>query len=1088
MSDSEQRFPSPREFYRAQRPERFSDSVQVNKESLDRSKLEYYLDTLTSRSQEAAFEDLARGLAERRIAPNLIPHTGPTGGGDSKVDSETFPVSDSLSLAWFAGIGREASSERWGFAFSAKKDWKAKLAGDIAKVVATGRGYRKAFFITNQFVRDKERAKQEDTLSMKHGIEVRILDRNWILDTVFGGRHEVFAIETLGLSPDLKREVIQGPRDLERTNRLDEVEARIGEAVRLGRLDLLVVQDARRSANIARGLERPRTDIDGRFLRARELAERLESPQELLGVLYDWAWTAFFWFEDYERFARLFREALELALVSSNAHELELASTLLGLLRTAIADGKLSAEQVEFVASAKRLLAALDKVSGIAERQSNAYHAKMLALQTRLLLQPPKAGLLLKEMRRVIERAQLLIGYPFEQTANLITALEPFLGDLNEYSSLFERIVEITVNRAGEVTAARMLLRRGAQQLERHSDVNAIRSFGLALGRLYKEESREDLIRALYLIGNAYGRVDLLWAARGSLIIGAGIATDEFHKFHNITKEQVACYERLRWIELQLGRLAQALEWHQLYALSVQALKPELSWEYDQFDALVGIQILKADTGELKQLERLPDALESLGLFMAKAALLFALGHPSELPEELFAVGDEIDSELAFMRKWRDQPASADLRPLSLGIISPLKLESRVLGARVEVTAENRPPAIDLAESILGGLESLLSTGLDSPLHAREPLIKISVAVTEFAEAPFSCRFEYVLGRPHLRVVTRDFDPDSTALDDQAKIKKRLGDALIEVFAHIIATSNENKTIRKLFRDEKALDRSLDFTNTFVSLGNVLGHERKLSIDDWIAPHHKRYALQREVAWDAAERQAREVPKRIAGKPGKKGEEPNFETPTRHSQLQTVSLIREKLWNDAKWLGIGYFSLKDHSQPPLMVLLFRHPKPAIEIFEGWQEELGGDDSDDLLRIAIIRGISVKHPAHYRVVIGTAMEALEEKPEPLKGRVLMMSRIHTMEPETSANLDQFLASFAGTGAYYLAPGGPDEDGHMVVGEPTLLKHGLAVREAWEIGRHDPDAVAIDLDDDINIPPNERRAPAKEVLKWLRKHRR
>jgi hypothetical protein len=198
-------------------------------------------------------------------------------------------------------------------------------------------------------------------------------------------------------------------------------------------------------------------------------------------------------------------------------------------------------------------------------------------------------------------------------------------------------------------------------------------------------------------------------------------------------------------------------------------------------------------------------------------------------------------------------------------------------------------------------------------------------------------------------------------------------------------------------------------------------------------------------------------------------------------------LIREKLWNDAKWLGAGYFGSQGENGPPLMALLFRYRKPAIEIFQGWHEELGDDDREDLLRIAIVRGISVKHPAHYRVVIGTAMEALEEKPEPLKGRVLMMSRIHTMEPETSANRDQFIASFAAAGSYYLAPGGLAADGDAVIGEPMLLKHKLIVREAWEIGRHDPDAAAIHLEDDIYIPPNATKAPVKEVLKWLKRRR-
>ena len=89
---------SPQEFLRARRPDRFSDSFLEEGFVLDRSMLEYHLHSLTSRSQEADFERFARRLVEREVCPNLLPQTGPTGGGDSKVDAETYPVADDLSL------------------------------------------------------------------------------------------------------------------------------------------------------------------------------------------------------------------------------------------------------------------------------------------------------------------------------------------------------------------------------------------------------------------------------------------------------------------------------------------------------------------------------------------------------------------------------------------------------------------------------------------------------------------------------------------------------------------------------------------------------------------------------------------------------------------------------------------------------------------------------------------------------------------------------------------------------------------------------------------------------------------------------
>ena len=76
---------------RKRRPDQFSDSEGEIVEDLDRRLFEYQLETLTSRGEEKQFEHFCRLLLERTICPNLLPQTGPTGGGDSKVDSETYP-------------------------------------------------------------------------------------------------------------------------------------------------------------------------------------------------------------------------------------------------------------------------------------------------------------------------------------------------------------------------------------------------------------------------------------------------------------------------------------------------------------------------------------------------------------------------------------------------------------------------------------------------------------------------------------------------------------------------------------------------------------------------------------------------------------------------------------------------------------------------------------------------------------------------------------------------------------------------------------------------------------------------------------
>ncbi|MGD9816387.1 MAG: hypothetical protein AB7F85_11075, partial [Hyphomonadaceae bacterium] len=82
----------PSAFMRQLRPEYYSDSEERARIQLTADAFGYHLDTITSRNQTNDFELFCRKLCERAICPDLRAKTGPDGGGDSKVDTETLPV------------------------------------------------------------------------------------------------------------------------------------------------------------------------------------------------------------------------------------------------------------------------------------------------------------------------------------------------------------------------------------------------------------------------------------------------------------------------------------------------------------------------------------------------------------------------------------------------------------------------------------------------------------------------------------------------------------------------------------------------------------------------------------------------------------------------------------------------------------------------------------------------------------------------------------------------------------------------------------------------------------------------------------
>ena len=120
----------PSDLMPARHPDLFSDTTVEEVERLPKPVFEYHLDSLSSRKRECEFEYFCRKLAEKEICLNLRPQAGPAGGGDSKVDTETYPDAEEMALRWRSD-SPAAGAERWAFAFSAKKAWKAKAVSDL---------------------------------------------------------------------------------------------------------------------------------------------------------------------------------------------------------------------------------------------------------------------------------------------------------------------------------------------------------------------------------------------------------------------------------------------------------------------------------------------------------------------------------------------------------------------------------------------------------------------------------------------------------------------------------------------------------------------------------------------------------------------------------------------------------------------------------------------------------------------------------------------------------------------------------------------------------------------------------------------
>ncbi|MBX3389164.1 MAG: hypothetical protein KF691_06875 [Phycisphaeraceae bacterium] len=1068
---------SPREFLRNRRPERFSDSTEIVESRLDGAILETHLDTLTNRSQENDFARFARRLASLEICPNLLPQTGPTGGGDSKVDSETYPVAEALTEIWHVGNGTVAGNERWAFAFSIKKQWKQKVESDVAKLVATDRGYQKAFFITNQYIRDKSRAEVEDALSRKHGLDVRILDRTWITERVFASKREELAIKELAIESSFRRFTKMGPNDTKRQDALDEIQTRIEKAIQASEFSGVLVDDCLEAAFLARSLEKPRENVEGLLLRANRLATKYGSRHQQLRAAYDDAFTAFWWYEDFDSYLEKYSRYESLVGQSDNVTELENAATLWKGLFSASRAGKLDFDKARVLERQRELLKQLEKISQNSERPSAALLAETHAIGLELpVAEPSNVDALLVRLTAAASKVTGLLGFPVQMLVDIVTELGTPFGDRPAYGELHTALAALVEQRSGEIAAAKLHMKRGLQQAMNGDPRGAIRSLGLGLSRLYKDETREDLMFALYACGRAYEELGLLWAARGSVLTAASIASAGIKGPGDLVPFHVGCYNRLKWIELQLGRLPQLLAWHELDGISRDVLlrkglpESKLPDGHMDFQAILGILLLRTPIDELPRLSRFPILLGELGLEPASAALLFALGHEADA-HKIFGGDAGVGDLKDFFTQWLRQPAASELPSTPcLGESALLRMTTHLLGCELEVQSDNETPCVEITESILATMEAVIATASIQNVVAREPKVLIRVRLSPDGPSPFAMEFSTRESMPYVDVACGTWDAQSTTAEFQIAFKDKLGELIGNLIPRAFLIQEFEETLTKMFRDEKVMDRSLNFATSLNHMGNVFGGARKSRSADWVSPEIPEFPLTRTKSWfDGLD---------ISPVASNETKDFNPKAAFRPKDVTLYSVIHEDLWNKAGWSGIGYIWESSNAAPPMMGLIFRDIASGRQIFAEWIQRWGRVDANDDLRVVIVRGVSTEDPASYRVGIGPKREL---GPKGGRGYWVVNSRSHQMHPSSHFNLNEFLGAYHKHGTYLLVPV-DGRTGSLSVPETDhgIEKHELVVREAWQIGEHDIDSMLIHPGDKVVIPEHAVNPPVAKLL--------
>ncbi|MGE0175372.1 MAG: tetratricopeptide repeat protein [Oligoflexales bacterium] len=1053
---------SPSQFMRELRPENYSDTEDRVAYLLDAPSLEYHLDSITSRNQTQDFEIFCRKLCERTICPNLRAHTGPDGGGDSKVDTETYPVAEEIAALFYIGEAR-AAQERWAFAFSAKEDWKTKVKDDVKKVSETGRDYKKIFFVTSQFAKDKDRADLEDTLSNEYSIPVTIHDRSWIVKEIIENDRKDIAYNYLKIGEQKNDPFRLGPKDYSRTQQLADIEQSMNEPDSFKGMEQQRVTEALLAATLSRNMERPRTETDGRFLRAIRLAEADGTYRQKLEVKYEHIWTAFWWFDDYQ-FLKDSYEAIEtLALQSDQATNLELLCNLLQLFVNSIVHDHLSREECKFEERTAKLKAALEKLAEDKDRPNNALEA-----QTSLLIMRMNQALLddkHEELSNIwndfsvaLEKANGLGEFKADRLVKMVEVAGNIAGNDPAYNDLVEKTAEFVSSRKSEAEGALILLAR-AKKLDFDNNFEMIRLLGKAAIGLTKKEYADQLIEALQLLMLAYRSAGLLWAARASCAFLAASLVMEGEENSELPVSFVPTMGICAWIALELGHIPDFLLAIQLLngALATLPLtdnsKEKVGKNIQELDMALGSLFLNLDENELRKLENLPDILDALGLFMARSSLLYTLGHVNVLREDGSLPESESDEDVhRIFSMLASQPVAQNLnRPLVLNAEGPQTLSTGILGMTIDIHISGSIHSVLIAEAVLGSLEAFFATAIGQRIMPHTEKLQLNVVESAEVSKP---SFELsAMDMTGTIIWPAELSPNN--FENQGTIYKFWAEVSGDVLATCCVIEEVKKFLEKLYADEAVHHRM-----TMVTLASNSYHRvasRYISqISDWQDAIQQSYELNGErpalTLIPFVEEKALEDYdiKSPSGRPP---------LPRNHKAYSVRSVLDIHAWDQAQWRGTAYAQYGP-DQPPYMAFLYENEECGRKIFERWQERFGTQDENEEISLSIIRQLPGQNKHHYCILITSRLpESSDFKPNQI---VTMASRSITMTPDSDINLDRFLSSYKQSASFYLAPAVLSNNGSPeILTELAILKHNLNIKLAAELTKDDIEFMVLAL---------------------------
>lgn len=1036
-------------YYRRMRSNLFSDTEIVYETRLTTEVFDLKLQQLSQDKKQSEFENFAIAVASRLITPNIKPQTGPDGGGDGKVDGETYPVDKAISDKWWISEG-STGDQKWAIAISVQKSWQSKVEADVKKAVETKRGYTKLLYFTNQKIKSSSRQAKEDELAQQYGISVSIFDGKWFSFAVFEQGCLDIAIEKLIFSDEYRKKTIKiGPNDKERKSELNKIEDDLIKHT-VADLDTDYVNDLLKTCILSRGLEKPRMETEGRFNRALREAKVHGTSIQIFNIIYNHAWTSFFWFHDVEATYSDYLKLKDYTKEHPTVHTIERLTNILTNLENVISLGLFDTSKFAIEVQFIKELRQCSKLSQPCQLFLDLYISEHRLFQ--LINRNEDLTDELQTLTSLIEQCANYLDISFSAQSRIVELLGRVISDNPEFERLVDMIADISSKRESEVQGAMTHFTRANALMEKGNYVSAIKHLGHCVQSFLKEGCEEEYVKSCGNMGMALYHLELPYSAEAYLVKTASFLVRDFYEHGAIPHLLITVLSTLCEIELMLGRLVMYLNWRELLFIisrNGQEFESELFLERDTIaDGGWACRFAMADTGN-PEFSILPDILDRCDMPLSTNYLKYALGYTDEV--------DEHFAELITAGNWQDlllkQPIHEQFwGQLSIATDETTTLSTLANNCRFYVTYDNSIQNQLVAETFLASVETMLATFANIELVILQP--KIQIHIKETKEDSSLCK-----GDTNTEYI---FYVNHETLTDLVYWNCFVYFIGFFMSYNTVSKDDVKKLLEERQKSEKIMDRVSSLMQLNRSVYFVLGDNFKYSISKWQNANDKIYPC---------------LITRPAVKPLKrhKSQQQNMSVYTISSNMQW--------WDNAQWSGVGFVFDRNMERPPVLAFLFKDVEEGKKIIHEWKSSIGQGKPD--IEIQIIKGINKNHPTWYRVCVAPVVS----EDDRYDGRYVgIMCRKHTMTPTDSKNLDAFEQIYPRFDKCCIVAALISDDAKQLLrsidfNESIELK--VIITDAWRVSAMDSTCNALEWDDDPIIPEEESKtAPVLALLENLR----